>query len=421
MDRTGREGKLDPVDESDSRELHNGGLYMKNKELTHVFKHITAERCTEILTGLISVDSVNPFGSHGKAESGLGRHLLDELKRIGLRVEKQPVDEERFNVVAFLEGKRSGPTIMMNSHMDTVGVQGMKDPFRPRVSDGKIYGRGSCDAKGSIASMIMALEALVKSKEMLAGNVILAAVCDEEYRSIGTDRIVEEYKADFAVVGEPTELQLGIAHKGFVWVKLTVIGKAAHGSVPEQGVDAIEKTANLISALKALRDEYMRRPPHRLLGKPKIHMGTINGGTQPSVVPDLCELVLERRSLPAETTESILKEIRTIVEDAVKKDSALKVDVSSPFQRIPFEVDRDDTFIRTFEDVFEKVLPRKAVVCGLPYWTDAAIISNKLKIPVCVLGPGDIKYAHSSDEHIRIDELVEAAKVYSALIATICS
>jgi len=394
---------------------------MKDNELTDVFRYITSERCTELLTELVSIDSVNPFDSEGKSESDLGRHLLDSIKRMGLKAEEQSVGSGRFNVIGFLEGKKNGPTIMLNSHMDTVGVQGMSSPFVPKVSNGKIYGRGSCDAKGSIASMVMAMEALAKSKKVLKGNVILTAVCDEEYRSVGTNRIVEEYKADFAVVGEPTELQLGIAHKGFVWVKLKVRGKAAHGSVPEQGVDAIEKAAHLINALEVLRYEYMRRPKHRFLGEPKIHMGTISGGTQPSVVPGLCELVLERRSLPGETTEGVLKEVQTVVDEAMKKDPDLAAEVSSPFQRIPFEVDRHSSFIHTFERVFKKVLRREVVVCGLPYWTDAALISNKCKIPVCVFGPGDIKYAHSNDEYIEIDELVEAARVYSALITAICS
>ena len=394
---------------------------MIKKELTDVFGRITSERCTEILSEMVKIDSVNPFDSEGKGEIEFGKYLSDFLKNLGLDVEEQSAGNGRFNVLGFFEGKSAGPTIMLNSHMDTVGVEGMKDPFKPKIINEELYGRGSCDAKGSLASMAMALEALVKSKKKIKGKIMMAAVCDEEYKSIGTDRLVDKYKADYAVVGEPTELRLGTAHKGFIWVKLAVKGKAAHGSVPEQGVDAIEEMASLITDLKELRHEYEHRPPHPLLGEPKLHMGTIKGGTAPSIVPDLCELILERRNLPGETEESVLKEVKKIAEKAQKKDLSLVVDISSPFQRIPFEVNYSDPFIKTFRDTYEEVLGSKAVICGLPYWTDAAIISGRSKIPVCVFGPGDIKYAHSHDEHIKISELVDAAKVYAALINSICS
>ena len=395
---------------------------MPNKILpSKTLNLVTYDRCCEILSELVKIESVNPFESGGKTEDDIARHLANRLRRLDLQVEEQTVAKGRFNPVGLLEGEKGGPTIMLNSHMDTVGVEGMKEPFKPTIVGDELYGRGSCDAKGSLSSMSMAIEAIAKSEMKISGKVIFAPVCDEEYKSTGTDRLVDKYRADYAVVGEPTELRLGIAHKGFVWVKLVTKGKAAHGSVPEEGIDAIEKMAQLITGLKELRHDYGHRELHPLLGEPKLHMGTIAGGTAPSVVPGLCEMIVERRTLPGETTEQILKEVRQVVSKASRNDPSLKVEISVPFERTPFEVRLDDPFVSKLENAYETALGKKAVICGLPYWTDAAIISNRLKIPTCVFGPGDIRYAHSRDEHIRIGEVVEAAKVYLTLIASMCS
>ncbi len=239
------------------------------------------------------------------------------MQQLGMDVAQHEPAPDRISVVGTLRGSGGGKSLMLNGHIDTVGVEHMPDPFSAEIRDGKLYGRGAYDMKGSVAAMLAAVKALRDAGASLPGDLLLAAVADEEYASLGTADIATRYQPDAAIVTEPTELQLAIAHKGFVWLEVTVIGKAAHGSRPQLGIDANLKMGRFLHELDRLEQELRAREPHPLIGPPTLHAALINGGREMSVIADRCELRIERRTIPGETEAQTIAEIASHARSAV--------------------------------------------------------------------------------------------------------
>ncbi len=357
---------------------------------------------------LVGVPSVNPVLAPGGAgEAGIARTCAEWLDLWGLDTHLHEVEPDRFNVVATLGG--SGPTLLLNGHLDTVGVDGMTvDPFGGVLRDGRILGRGSCDMKGGVAALLAAAARL--AAEGPRPNLVVALTADEEHASLGMDALVRSgVRADLAVVCEPTNLSVMPAHKGFVWVKASFVGRAAHGSRPEIGVDAIRHAGLLLVALDDHVEEVRHRPVHPLLGHGSLHAGTIRGGTAESVYPEQCELLLERRTLPGETPEEVLEEIRRVLDGVVARDPLVRASLEVTLARPGTEIPADSRLVRGLLDASEACGVAPAVA-GMTAWVDAAFL-NEAGIPAVCFGPGDIAQAHSADEWIDAAQIDACARI----------
>src|SRR5262245_5102950 len=293
-----------------------------------------AEPTINLLRDLIAIDSVNPSlvpGARGEKE--IADFIANTLRAAGIDVVIERVTGDRANVIGVVEGKQKGRTLMLCGHSDTVGVAGMQAPFDPVAKDGRIYGRGSQDMKGGLAAMMAAALELAANAALPAGRLILAAVIDEEYASIGADALVTKWNADAAVVGEPTDMKIAVGHKGFEWVEVTTSGVAAHGSRPADGRDAIMRMGRILSRLEKLDRELQSHPPHPIHGTASLHASIINGGRELSTYPDQCVLKLERRTIHGEPNECALREVRTILHELKTEDPEFDASAKLLFSR----------------------------------------------------------------------------------------
>jgi len=370
-----------------------------------------------IIEKLVSTNSVNPCIEKGRGEIEVSKYIVDLLKKTGLDVRTQDVVDGRFNIIGTLKGSGEGRNLMFNGHTDTVGIRNMSvDPLKPVIENGRLHGRGSCDMKGPIAAMIVALKALAESKSQMKGNISISTVVGEEFDNVGANKLVTDEQfgklTQALIVGEPTSLQLAIKHKGFANIEVEVEGKAAHGSVPEKGVDAIEKAAKIIMEMGRLKRVFgSKNDP--LLGQPKIHTSTIEGGREWSVVPDHCVVRFELRTIPGYATSQAMKDIEKIIRELGSEDPDLKAKVGLFLSGEPLDTSPDEPMIRGLQKALRTVKGIQPQIIGLPFYTEAAIFAKALKVPACIIGPGDIAQAHSADEFVKISEVVEAARIYA--------
>ncbi|MDE3156068.1 MAG: M20/M25/M40 family metallo-hydrolase, partial [Acidobacteriota bacterium] len=292
----------------------------------------------QLLRDLVAIDSVNPSLVPGAAgEQAIAEAIAAALRTAGLDVEVTEAAPGRPNVVGVLEGRAPGRSLMLCGHMDTVGVAGMTAPFDPVERDGRLYGRGAQDMKGGLAAMIGAAGQLA-ARGLPAGRVVVAAVADEEHASLGADALVRRWHADAAVVTEPTDMAMAVAHKGFAWLDVSVSGTAAHGSRPLEGRDAILRMGRVLARLEALDRELQSRAPHPLLGTASLHASIIQGGRELSSYPDRCALQMERRTLPGEPGEAPRAEVDAILAALRREDPAFAGEARLTFGRPPYEL-----------------------------------------------------------------------------------
>jgi acetylornithine deacetylase/succinyl-diaminopimelate desuccinylase family protein len=374
-----------------------------------------------LLRQLIAINSVNPcLGSGSTGETEIAGYIADRFQQMGLNVKTQTMGPDRINVIGILEGTGEGPTLMLNGHTDTVTANAMEiEPFTPKVSDGKVYGRGALDMKGGVAAQIMAVQAIVKSGIQLKGNVLLACVADEEYMSIGTEKLLEEFKADAAVICEPTDLTITTAHKGFAWTTVEVFGKAAHGSRPSEGIDAIIKAGKFLAELEKLNQDIFPLKIHPLLGLPSLHASMIKGGTEWSTYPDYCKIELERRTLPGETRGFVQKEMQTILDNIKKFDPDFEAKQEMVCFRQPFEITTDRKIVKTLDQACRIVMNRKPAVTGATFWMDASFLAAG-GIPTVVFGPSG-EGLHAAIEYVDFQSVVTTANVLIQTILDFCN
>lgn len=368
----------------------------------------------QLLRDLVAIDSINPDLVPGAAgEAAVAAFIAGWLRAAGLEVHVEEVQPGRPNVIGIARGTGGGRSLLLNGHIDTVGVTGMSEPFIPRVHDGRLYGRGAYDMKGGVAAcMVAAVEA---AKLKLRGDVIVTAVMDEEYAGLGTLAIAERYGADGAIVAEPTELELVVAHKGFVWLEVETQGVAAHGSRPHLGVDAIVKMGGVLAGLDRLVEELSRRPAHPLLGPPSVHASTIQGGGEWSTYPDRCTLAVERRLLPGETGDAAEAELQAIVVALTAADPAFRATVRRDLVRSPLETLADAAILRAVQQAAAGVLGRPVEPAGVSFWTDAASL-HEAGIPTVLFGPLGAG-AHAVEEWVELASVQSCAEVYLATAA----
>jgi len=366
-----------------------------------------------LLRQLVAVDSRNPsLVPGGPGEGAVAHALATTLDAWGFRTTLVEAAPGRPNVVARI-GRPGGRVLLFNGHLDVVGVDGMlHPPFSAEERDGRIYGRGACDMKGGVAAMCAA--AARAAAEGLDGEIVITAVADEEYESLGTRALVATgLRADAAIVTEPTRLAINPAHRGFVWVELDFRGRAAHGSRYDLGVDAIRHAGLVIAALDQLQRDILDHRTHPLLGHASLHLATIEGGSGWSTYPDRCTLRVERRTLPGESTDQVLQEFAAACERVAAIDDALDVQLRHVLTQGPSDVPGHAPIVRALEAAMhaegETILHE-----GMSAWTDAALL-NDAGIPAICYGPGDIILAHADEEWIPMDEVERATRVLARL------
>lgn len=385
------------------------------------------DRALQLLKDLIAVDSINPSLVPGAAgEAAIARTIAEAMRGMGLKVETQDAAPGRPNVVGTLEGRQPGRSLMFCGHIDTVGVAGMKAPFEPAERDDRIYGRGSQDMKSGVAAMIDVARVITESGGLAAGKIVIACVADEEHASIGADALVTRWRADAAVVTEPTDLQVAIAHKGFEWVEIETEGVAAHGSRPREGRDAIRLMARVLAGLDALDRGLQSRSPHPLLGTASLHASLIEGGRELSSYPDRCHLQMERRTIPGEAPGAATREVDELLTRLRAEDADFKASHREMFARSPYEISANHELPKAMLRALSTLAPSTPAPLhpgtlapiGMSFWTDAAILGDA-GIPSILYGPSGAGL-HSVEEWVDAQSVLTCRDALVALSRDWC-
>jgi acetylornithine deacetylase/succinyl-diaminopimelate desuccinylase-like protein len=367
----------------------------------------------KLLGELVALPSVNPAflpeGHRDAGEARVAEFLSAKAARAGLEVSLQAVMPNRSNVIANLApAGRVKQTILLAPHMDTVPPSA-DGQFDPRMVKGRLHGRGSCDTKGSITAMLAALNAVARNgRRPTQTEVIFAALVDEENAQAGSRALAASgLRADLAIVGEPTRLQIITAHKGSLWLRMETRGKAAHGSCPELGRNAVHEMSRVVNLLETDYARQLRRRKHPLLGRATISVGSIRGGAQANIVPDRCVISADRRTLPGETEKSVRQEVRDLLS---RHGLRATIEDEKLAPCLPLETDPKLPLVRAFLKVNGQAKP-----VGANFFCDASIF-GRAGIPSVVFGPGDIAQAHAADEWIELKSVDRAAALLQKFI-----
>ena len=368
--------------------------------------------CIALLRQLVAIDSVNPSLVPGaRGEGAIADAIASHMRGLGFDVSLQEAAPGRPNVIGVLEASEPGPSLMYCGHIDTVGVEGMEAPFSPDIRGGRLYGRGSQDMKGGVAAMIDAAR-VARDRGFSRGRLILAAVIDEEFASLGADELVRQWRADAAVVTEPTDLQIGVGHKGFAWFQIETAGRAAHGSRPAEGRDAIIRMGRVLQRLEQLDRSLQSRPAHPIMGTPSLHASTIAGGREWSIYPDRCRLQVERRTVSGETIASAEHELTAILHSLHADDPEFDGAAEHVFSRSPYETPAGHPLITMLVE-FARARGVQSAPVGMSFWTDAGILGDA-GIPSVLYGPGGAGL-HSVEEYVNVEEVLTCRDVLADL------
>jgi acetylornithine deacetylase len=372
----------------------------------------------QLARDLIAIPSVNPSLVPGApGERDIAEYVAARLRTIGMDVEMHDALPGRPNVVGIADGRAPGPALMFCGHLDTVGVEGMDGPFDPVEREGRLYGRGAQDMKGGIAAMIHAAESVLHGNGLSCGRLIVAAVADEEYASAGAEALVARLHADAAVITEPTDLAVGVAHKGFSAAEIVMQGRAAHGSRPAEGRDAILRMGRVLAKLEAEDRRLQGQPAHPLLGTGSLHASSIEGGGELSSYPASCRMQFERRTLPGEPLTAAEDDLRRIMDELKADDPELSADVRLLLARPPYALDPSHPLALAMLRSCDRAgCPARHE--GLSFWTDAAILGGR-GIATVLFGPGGAGL-HGRIEYVRVDHLIRCRDVLADVVGAWC-
>jgi acetylornithine deacetylase/succinyl-diaminopimelate desuccinylase len=358
-----------------------------------------------------------------RQEEGAARALSAYLGRNGIRGELVEVRDGRPNVLAALEGRRPGPHLLLCGHLDTVppNAGSSADFFSAAIEDGRMFGRGTVDMKGALAAMAGALVDILGSGGLEAGRVTLAAVIDEEMESLGAEALIRSgFKADGCVIGEPTENRVAIGHKGLEWLEVRFTGKAVHGSMRKEGIDAIAAAAHFASLIETELIPGFERRRDPVLGLPAINLGTIQGGQQPSMVAADCRIQLDRRWVTTETVDQVFDDLQGLLTRVRAARPGLKTHLERMPEGMatmvhgPLVIDPGHALVRAAKGALEEAGIIDSALTVFPAWTDGALISREAGVPTLIWGPGELKLAHSAEESVPVDDILLAARLYAA-------
>ncbi|MSP12552.1 MAG: M20 family peptidase [Chloroflexi bacterium] len=379
-----------------------------------ILEYITTDSVAPLLQQLVQTRSYNPPGD----ESAVGARITDWLGRAGIEVTRQVVTGGRANIIARLKGDGSQPALLLCAHQDTVPpgeAAWSRDPLGGEIVEGTLYGRGALDTKAALAGMMVALQTITQAEVPLRGDLVFLATVDEEANGLGAQAYLLSggmQGIGAAVIGEPTSLDLIIAHRGLLWLEITTYGKPAHGSMPDRGVNAI---LPMNAILTKLARHSFPHTPHPLLAPPTVNIATIQGGVKINMVPDLCRATIDIRTIPGMSHAAILAETRAIASEVAESWPGLTIKVESLNDKPPLVTAADNPFVLTAVEVSASLLGRAPKLRGAPYLTDGSLLAGTTRTPAIICGPGPETMAHQIDEHIAIDEVVAVTKFYTAL------
>jgi succinyl-diaminopimelate desuccinylase len=384
--------------------------------MMNLHQFIKKKELVNLTIQLVQIPTENPPGN----EKVAAQFLKPILSTMGFRVKTLLSPKGRWNLIAEKRWGKGGRTLIFNGHLDVVPAGDLSQwkypPFQGKLSKGRIYGRGASDMKSGIASFIHALSMIDRSNIHLhQGAIILHLVSDEEshgHQGMGFLSQKGIIKGDATIVGEPTDLNLIIAQKGALWLKISTFGKSAHGSRPYLGINAIEKMVKLIHQLHSISLE----KEHPLLGKPTLNIGKIQGGTKINMVPDRCEIEVDRRLLPNENKEAFLKEIKGAVESIRAQDASFQYQIEEMDYAEPSEIDSKEEIVQIVLEASKEVRGERPEIKGFSGFTDARFYINRFQIPTLILGPGSVDQAHTTDESVEVDALIQAAHIYGLIL-----
>jgi len=379
---------------------------------------LSAERTAAILADLVRARGQNPQDG----EAVVADFVAQFLERRGLEVERQEVLPGRDNILGRLRGTGGGPVLAFNTHMDTVpeGTGWTHSPFAGELVDGRLFGRGSADAKGPLAAFLAAIEALVESGIRLRGDLLMTAVVDEETSSRGARKLVPSIHADMALVGEPTSMHVGIAHRGSLRPVLVVNGRTAHSSRPEQGINAIYQSIPVLVAFLAYA-ERIRERKHPLCGSPAAAITMMSAGVAENVIPGRCEMTFDRRMIPGEVEADVIAEIEGVLGDVRRSrpDVDVAIDHMLATTGSASELEAHHPLVELAVASATTATGKRAAIVGLSGACDMTHFRSH-GVPCVVLGPGDSAQAHQPDEHIDVRELNQGALAYSLVALGAC-
>lgn len=392
---------------------------MKRDKSPHNNKALDAE----IIELLIRLVKARSYPGIPEQEKAVVQELHAYLRTHGIESEVTEVCDGRPNLLASIEGSNPGPHLLLCGHTDTVppNEKSPFDLFAAVEKNGRLYGRGTADMKGALAAMAGALVSLKISDNLTSGKVTLAAIIDEETQTLGSEHLVKSgFKADAAIVGEPTRNLIDIGHKGLEWLVVEFEGKAAHGGTPESGINAISAAAYFVQLVEnELISEFQKRCDP-VLGLPAVNIGTIQGGDQPSTVAAHCQIKLDRRWVNTETIEQVFEDFEVLLKKIRSERPGLKTkvfrvpDSMATMLHGPVTIDPKHPVVRAAQKALLDFNLQAELLGIFPAWTDAAIISREAKIPSIIWGPGELNYAHSPQESIRLEDVILARKLYTA-------
>jgi len=399
-----------------------------SESLLSNLKSVVSEK--EIIDFIGKVVKIPSYNGIENQETKVAECIHSLFVKEEIESEIVPVADGRCNVVAKLKGIGNGKALLLTGHIDTVPPYDMPDPFEMRNDGKNLFGRGVVDMKGPLVCMIYGMIALKRANVKLNGDIIFAGVVDEEEKSLGTIELIEKgIKADAAIVGEPTNLDICVAHRGLEWFELLFEGKTVHGGAQKEGINAILKASNFIQRIEEKLLPKIAKETHPIIGTSSMNYGTITGGTQPSTVAGECVLKIDRRWVPGIKYEDMVKEYQDTIDELSKEDEKFKctlkvMDVSvmkEGYVHEPMEIDINHPIIDITNSITREVFGKVPKITYFPAWSDGGLISSYADIPTIVFAPGDLKTAHSAIEQMEINQILPAALIYALIANEFCN
>jgi acetylornithine deacetylase len=371
------------------------------------------------LAELVRTPSINPAFSGGTThERAVAAYVRAAMDALGMETHAHEPAPGRVSVVGRLRGTGGGRSLMLYAHHDTVGIEGMPDPWSAEVRDGRMYGRGAYDMKCGLAASLAAAKTIVEDGAPLAGDLLIVSVADEEEASLGMMDVLRHHTADAAVVTEPTELTMVVAHKGFAWIEVETTGRAAHGSGYQVGIDANMHMGRVLARLEALGARLVASPPHPVVGPPSLHAATLQGGTGWSTYAASSRLQIERRTIPGETEQDVLAQVQAIVDALAEEDPAFRATVRLVLARQAWEARADSAITGIVGEAARAVLGRAPERVGAPYWMDTSLL-GAAGIDAIVLGPTG-EGAHAAVEWVDLESVHQTAEILARAAREFC-
>lgn len=363
-------------------------------------------------------------------ETEVAKAIYDFFIKEGIEAELFPVTDGRCNIIARMKGTGDGKSLLFTGHTDTVPPYDMRgNPFDAQILDGKMFGRGVVDMKAGLVCMMIAMAAIKRSGTKLSGDLIFAGVIDEEEKSEGTRWYLKNQDLpSAAIVSEPTNMQICIGHRGLEWLEFTFIGKTVHGGKQQEGINAIQKATDFMNRVESRLLPKFKERNHPIIGNSSMNYGLIKGGTQPSTVAGTCVLQMDRRWIPSEKYEDVLKEYQQILDELSAEDETFKgtfkvMDSSymeDTYIHQAMYTNPDEIIVKVAEQALQQAMGKLLPLGSFPAWTDGGLLNYYGQIPTIVLGPGQLESAHAENEHIEINSIVPAILVYTTIALSYC-